>query len=468
MAGPTATRETQLDRPLFLRQLSTDEYDPLPYRRVDEMVVDRTRDELAAVAEEHRRPLRSLAGGRAGTAAGLRALNEAAGDVFYRVPEDSLRDDDLATAVFDGPELVIDVQTHFMAPHCQTTMVPQLLEGALRAVMPDWWTELDGLVAYDLACFIKNVFLRCETGVAVLTSGPGLDDFRHLHNDEMAATRALVDGLAGTGRLLNHSVVHPSVDRELEAMEEYRDRFSPAGWKVYTMGAVSDGGFNLDWQLTDDDGLRFLERARALDVKLVCAHKGLSFMAENGSPRDIGPAARAFPDIDFVVYHSGYELPLYSPAEGPYTEATAGDGVNRLLHSVAEQGIGRGGNVYAELGSTWFSLIRRPEEAAHVLGKLIAALGEDNVVWGTDSIWYGSAQPLIDAFRVFQIPDRMCDEFGYQPLTAETKEKILSLNAARLYGVDVERMRAVVAKDDLAWARQLLDDYERSGFAALR
>jgi predicted TIM-barrel fold metal-dependent hydrolase len=98
-------------------------------------------------------------------------------------------------------------------------------------------------------------------------------------------------------------------------------------------------------------------------------------------------------------------------------------------------GIGPGGNVYAELGSTWFLMLRRPAEAAHVLGKLLVALGPDRILWGTDSIWYGSPQPLIDAFRAFEIPRSFQEQFGYPALTFETKEKILSHNARRVYSV---------------------------------
>ncbi len=76
-------------------------------------------------------------------------------------------------------------------------------------------------------------------------------------------------------------------------------------------------------------------------------------------------------------------------------------------------------------------------------------LGEDNVIWGTDSIWYGSAQPLIDALRAFQIPDDMCEEFGYAPLTQATKAKIFGENAARVYGIDLDRARAAQRSDDL-------------------
>jgi hypothetical protein len=46
------------------------------------------------------------------------------------------------------------------------------------------------------------------------------------------------------------------------------------------------------------------------------------------------------------VYHSGYE----AGGEGPYDPN--GKGADRLVRSVGEAGIGPGGNVYAELGST--------------------------------------------------------------------------------------------------------------------
>ena len=49
-------------------------------------------------------------------------------------------------------------------------------------------------------------------------------------------------------------------------------------------------------------------------------------------------------------------------------------------------------------------MTRRPLEAAHAFANFFTALGPERIVWGTDSTWYGSPQPLIDAFRAFQIP----------------------------------------------------------------
>ena len=77
-----------------------------------------------------------------------------------------------------------------------------------------------------------------------------------------------------------------------------------------------------------------------------------------------------------------------------------------------------------------------PTQAAHVLGKLLAQFGEDNVVWGTDSIWYGSPQDQIEAFRAFQITEEFQERFGYPALTPAIKAKILGATSARLYGVE--------------------------------
>jgi hypothetical protein len=162
----------------------------------------------------------------------------------------------------------------------------------------------------------------------------------------------------------------------------------------------------------------------------------------------VGPAAVAFPDVTFLVYHSGYERDP-DGAEGAF-DPISPTGVDRLVASLRDAGVPPGANVYAELGSTWYLVLRRPVEAAHVLGKLLLAVGPDRIVWGTDSIWYGSPQPLIDAFRTFEIPGRMQAEFGYPPLTTETKRKILGVNARAVYGItddDVARAAADATRD---------------------
>jgi predicted TIM-barrel fold metal-dependent hydrolase len=195
---------------------------------------------------------------------------------------------------------------------------------------------------------------------------------------------------------------------------------------------------------------------------VVAVHKGLggpipSASVAAASPRDIGPAAAAFPDVTFLVYHSGYERDP-DGEEGAYDPESHFDalaGVDRLVRSLADAGVGPGANVYAELGSTWYLMLRRPVEAAHVLGKLLRAVGPDRIVWGTDSIWYGSPQPLIDAFRAFEIPERMQDEFGYPALTVDTKAKILGVNARAVYGITDDDVARARADRDRDWVTEL-------------
>jgi predicted TIM-barrel fold metal-dependent hydrolase len=108
-------------------------------------------------------------------------------------------------------------------------------------------------------------------------------------------------------------------------------------------------------------------------------------------------------------------------------------------------------NVYMELGSTFGQLATtNPTACAHLLGQAIDAFGADHVLWGTDSIWYGTPQWQIDAFRRFEIPKTLIEAHGYQPLTRQVKEQIFGLNAARLFNVDVAAKRNEIPKDYLS------------------
>src|SRR5262249_18069581 len=88
--------------------------------------------------------------------------------------------------------------------------------------------------------------------------------------------------------------------------------------------------------------------------------------------------------------------------------------------------------------------------AAHALGKLLVELGPDNVLWGTDSLWYGTPQPQIEAFRAFEIPKELQEKHGYPALTRELKAKIFGLSAARVTGDDPTVARRGSREDDIA------------------
>ena len=182
-------------------------------------------------------------------------------------------------------------------------------------VDPDRWPGPVDPRAIDAAAWAASCSVRSETAIALLTSTPGTAATNVLTNPQIAAARDVIDRYAGTGRVLTHTIVHPNVRGELDTMGETARRRSrrPGGrctrCGVRRLPASPTGG----WFLDDDEiGFPFLERVRALGPRVVAAHKGLGGPIPDASvaaasPRDIGPAAAAFPDITFVVYHSGYE-----------------------------------------------------------------------------------------------------------------------------------------------------------------
>src|SRR5207247_4110287 len=93
-------------------------------------------------------------------------------------------------------------------------------------------------------------------------------------------------------------------------------------------------------------------------------------------------------------------------------------------------------NVYAELGTTFASsVITFPTVCAHILGTLLKFMGEDRIVFGSDSVWYGSPQWQIESLWRFQNPEAMREEYGSPATTESTKRKILGLTSAQMNGI---------------------------------
>jgi hypothetical protein len=97
--------------------------------------------------------------------------------------------------------------------------------------------------------------------------------------------------------------------------------------------------------------------------------------------------------------------------------------------------------------------MRDPDTAAHTLGKLVKYCGESNVLWGTDSIWYGSPQDQIQAFRSFQIAPELRERHGYAEMTPALRAKIFGLNALRIYPVPEGVLKAHLVGDRVARRR---------------
>jgi predicted TIM-barrel fold metal-dependent hydrolase len=454
-----SSHEPPIESPIPFRTGSNGEFNPPPPTKRD-----RIAEEIfqRLVAEKSRRlglSRREFVSSTMGTATALCVINQvygcssenaggAGGDAGFDVDAGMTLDAGACEAL-QGGEFIFDVQTHHVNPN-GAWREGGGFEGALAMFPQSGCGEMDFVDCFDADHYIRELFVNSDTSVAVLSQVPAVPGNNPLETDEAAATREIVNRLADSKRLVIHGIVLPDQGQaQLDGMQALKEEQEIAAWKVYTQ-------FN-SWRLDDEAiGIPFIEKARELDVKLICAHKGLSLFGldpATTTPEDIGVVAPRYPDVNFLVYHSGYER---SVEEGPY-DPTSLQGVDTLVKAVLDNGIGKQGNVYAELGSTWRLLMTAPTQAAHVLGKLLVNLGEDRILWGTDSIWYGSPQDQINAFRTFQIPQSMQDEYGYPALTDEIRAKILGLNAAGVYGIDVDATRCAIAGDDVSLAKAAIE-----------
>jgi predicted TIM-barrel fold metal-dependent hydrolase len=394
-----------------------------------------------------------------GAASTLLAFNEAfaAGGRtggHYAVPREAAFEP-AAAATIEGEEFIFDVQGHFVNP--TGAWLKPLPAGAqpLAFTTPAPWCAaaalpgpLDRLQCLGPDAFVRNVFLDSDTDLTVLSFVPSSRAGEPLTIEEAAATAAIVERLAGTHRLYLHGRVNPNQAGDLDDMDRLATEFKIAAWKTYTQWGPDGRGFFLD----DEPGLAMIEKAIALGVRNIAIHKGLPFgprSYEHSTCVDVGRVAKRYPNVNFLIYHSGF---VTDKGEGAYDEKRT-DGIDALITSLRAAGLGHGSNVYAELGSTWRFLMRDPTQAAHALGKLLVHLGADNILWGTDSIWYGSPQDQIQAFRGFQIAAQLREQHGYPALTPAIKAKVFGLNALKVYAVPDDLRARVLPRDAVAAAR---------------
>jgi predicted TIM-barrel fold metal-dependent hydrolase len=149
--------------------------------------------------------------------------------------------------------------------------------------------------------------------------------------------------------------------------------------------------------------------------------------------------------MQFVVFHAGW---LPNRREGPFNRSRP-TGIDALLTAMDRHAVPPNDNVWVDLGTLWRQVLTDPDQAAHVLGKLLSRVGDHRVLWGTDAIWYGSPQPQIMALRAFQISAQYQQRYGYPALTETIKRQIFGLNAAGLFSIDPASARCAITSDPL-------------------
>ena len=431
--------------PIKIDSTSNGEFAPVPLTRrnriANHLALEQATNNCRKVDTSRRRFLRSSCGA-ATTLLAINQVNAAAGvrGGFFDLPADAAFDPQLAGAAVEGDEFIFDVQGHYVDPRgAWLKQIPEFARPFADMPKADCDLYYEGDPKSYLNClgpdeFIKDVFLDSDTDMMVLSFVPSAANAEPVTIEAAAATRQIIEEMEGSKRLLLHGRVNPNQPDDMDRMEALASVWNISAWKTYTQFGPDRKGY----YLSDDVGLEFIEKARALGVKVICVHKGLPLgrdSYEHSRCTDIGVVAKQYPDVSFIVYHSGF---VTGKKEGVYSPDN--EGVDTLIRSLLDNGIAPNSNVYAELGSTWRFLMREPDDAAHVIGKLLKHCGEDNVLWGTDSIWYGSPQDQIQAFRAFQIAPELRESQGYPELTPALKAKVFGLNAMVPYRISAQEI----------------------------
>jgi predicted TIM-barrel fold metal-dependent hydrolase len=451
---PGMRRGLRSEAPLPTRLVSNEEFPPLPQTAGQRAVEDWILAEGGRVARRLGLSRRDFLRTSGGMAVSLLAMNAVYGRFFDVQPVEAA--EPAAFQERTGPPVFIfDVQVHYVSagydPHDAEAGRPGGItrQGLLglrrqaRRLNPRLASDRGTMADLSWETFVKEVFLDSETAIGLISTPPGpYPQDAVVPPKEMTHIRDEINRVTQSRRMLAHGLITPQLGQaDLEFMDQQASTLKVDAWKGYTGAAPK--GVDRGW-FVDDEKIAYpmLERARTLGVRRVCLHKGLPLgpVADYNHPRDVIKAAKDFPDIDFLVYHAGL---LGVSAAKPSGEVPWTSEFCRMKRK--EPGLT---NVYMELGSTFGQLVTtNPTACAHLLGQVIAAFGADHVLWGTDSIWYGTPQWQIEAFRRFEMPQALVERHGYGPLTRPVKERIFGLNAARVFGVDVAATRNAIPND---------------------
>ena len=272
-------------------------------------------------------------------------------------------------------------------------------------------------------------------------------------NQIAGSTRALCQGNCAPNHYWDRTKNKPDFPALFEQMEREVKTYGIDSWKWYchTDPGRSGNGFRMD---DEEMAYPFYQKSRELGLKVFSAHKGFASQSRTlghfAHPADLEKAAKDNRDITFIAYHSALKHGPGEPefeSDGFYNPTTGDFAWHAELMKIKERNPDIT-NLYCEIGSSFGLLfIVNPEMCMHLIGRNIKTYGADHVLWGTDCLWWGSPQCVIDAFKRFQISDEVCEKFGYAKVTQEDKAKIFGLNAARIYGIDPDARLNALPKD---------------------
>jgi len=464
--------------PVPTQIVSNGEYNPMPQTEQQRQVEGRIKelaDQYAAKLNMDRRRFLKTA---SGMATAFLAMNQVFGPI-WDVSEAEASDIDMAEARAKAAkgQFIFDDQTHFVRDDFDKEGLLGLGKYASEHWNPDMLKDIPlVLQRYKLQNYLKEIYLDSDTKVALLSGAPFDDpDWWLLSNDQIIQAREAINKVAGSRRLFGHTVITPGQAGWMDEVDRGIAELKPDSWKCYTIGdPLSPSTKGTAWRL-DDEGLVYpwYEKAMKSGIRTICIHKGLLPLDyetswpgvwKNATVDDVLKAAKDWPQLNFIIYNGAMRNFLEDPAHSLDRFEKTGriDWTTDVCELASKHGCK---NVYAELGTTFATVaVSSPRLAAAMIGHIVNHMGADHVVCGTDSVWYGSPQWQIEAFRRLEVPDDIMKKHGWKTKLggpdSKIKRTIFGENSARLYNYKIKAEYPALSHDQLALMKQ---EYEAEG-----
>jgi predicted TIM-barrel fold metal-dependent hydrolase len=468
--------------PIPVQCVSSDEYMPCPQTEKQREFEARVKELGAELARKQGVSRRTFFKSAAGMAAAFVAMNDTYGPL-YAVSRAEAATPEMANERAKGlkNQYIMDMHTHFLRDDTPIkTFIAQRATVGKLGWNPGLAEKEQTIDDLKFGNYFKEIFLDSDTKVACISGSYSVDPkFSFLTNQMKFDAREKVNKEAGTKRMYSHAIFTAGRDGWLDKVDEEYEKLRPDSWKGYTIGDNTNKHLS-KWPFRlDDEKIMYpfyeklvkwgKERPTNMNV---CIHKGLfppqieqkfPHLLEYSDVRDVGKAAKDWPQLNFIIYHSGWRWtgPSAPKSAWEHFEKTGRiEWVTDLAEIPAKYGVK---NVYGDLGQLFaWTTTANPRLGAAVMGTLIKGLGTSNVVWGTDSVWTGAPQWQIEALRRLEIPEDMQQKYGYKPLGAAdgpVKTAIFGGNNARLYRVS-PRQQAEIIGDRVA---SIKETYEKHG-----
>src|SRR5215510_1253863 len=306
--------------PIPTQSVSSDEFMPAPQTAKQQEFESRIKEYGTTLAHQQGMSRRAFFTTAAGMAAAFVAMNDTYGRL-YTVSRAEAGTPEMANerAKELADQFIMDMHTHFLRDDTRLENFVRAREAVGKA---GWNPALAGkpqtLEDLKFANYVKEVFLDSDTKVACLSGAPSdvpADWF--LTNEMKAEARARVNGEAGARRMLSQAIFTPGQPGWLEQVDRAIEELKPDSFKGYTIGDNTNKHLSkYPWRMDDEQVVYpFYEKCLKAGLVNITVHKGLfppsveqrfPHLLAYSDVRDVGKAAKDWPQLNFIIYHGGY------------------------------------------------------------------------------------------------------------------------------------------------------------------